>query len=49
MSNHMPSKVWIEIAYPFPNLNSATEKVWEWISRFIQHFLMHVIGILCWN
>ena len=28
----MPSKVWDEITYPFPNFNGATVEVWEWIS-----------------
>ena len=27
-SNHMHSKVWNEITYPFPNLNSAVVEVW---------------------
>ena len=43
--NHMPSKVWVEITYPFPNFNDSTVEVWEWISNFIQHFIMHVIYI----
>ena len=35
LSNHMPSKVWNEITYPFSNFNSCTE-LWEWInSNFI--------------
>ena len=33
--NHMPCKVWDEITYPFPNFNSCTVEVWEWISNFI--------------
>ena len=36
----MPSKVWDEIAYPFPNFNGATVDVWEWISNFIPRFTM---------
>ena len=28
---HMPSKVWNEISYPFPNFNGFTVVVWEWI------------------
>ena len=43
ISNHMPSKVWDEISYPFPNFNSCTVEVWEWISNFIPHFTMDVI------
>ena len=27
--NHMPSKVWHEITYPFPKRNGFTVKVWE--------------------
>ena len=32
--NHMPSKVWDEITYPFPKFNGCTIEVWEWISIF---------------
>ena len=32
--NHMPSKVWDEITYPFPNFNGCTVELWEWISNF---------------
>ena len=38
----MPSKVWDEITYPFPNFNGCTVEVWEWISKFIPHFIMDV-------
>ena len=31
MSNHMPSKVWDEIAYPFINFNVCTVEVEVWI------------------
>ena len=34
ISNHMPSKVWGEITYPFPNFNGCTVEVWEWINHF---------------
>ena len=30
----MPSKVWDEITYPFPNFNCAIVEVWEWVSNF---------------
>ena len=43
ISNHMPSKVWDEITYPFPNFNGCTVEVWKWISNFIPHFMMDVI------
>ena len=39
----MPSKVWDEITYPFPNFNGATVEVWVWISNFIPHIIMDVI------
>ena len=31
----MPNKVWDEITYPFPNFNSATIEVCDWISNLI--------------
>ena len=40
ISNHLPSNVWDEIIYPYPNLNGATVEVWEWMSYFISHFVM---------
>ena len=33
ISNHMPIKVGVEIAYPFSNFNGCTVDVWEWISN----------------
>ena len=30
----MPSKVWDEFTYPFPNYDGAAVEVWEWISNF---------------
>ena len=49
ISNHMASKVWGEIIYPFPNFNGTTVEVWEWISNFIPHFIMDVITYPCWD
>ena len=34
----MPSKVWGEITYPFPNFNGCTVELWEWISNSISPF-----------
>ena len=47
----MPSKVWDEITYAFPNFNGATVEVWELISNFIPHFEMDVdlIACPCWD
>ena len=47
--NYMPSKVWDEISYPFPNFNGTTMEVWEWIINFISHFTMDVITYPCWE
>ena len=41
----MPRKVWDEITCPFPNFNSSTVEVWEWISNFIPHIIMDVITV----
>ena len=49
ISNHVPSEVWDEITYPFPNFNSATVEVWGWISNFIPHFIMGVITYPCYD
>ena len=39
----IPYKVCDEITYPFRNYNGATDEAWEWISKFISHFVEHVI------
>ena len=44
ISNHMPSKVWGEPTYPFPNFNGCIVAVWEWISNLSPHFM-----ILLWS
>ena len=45
----MPSKVWDEIIYPFPNFNSFAVEVWELLNKFILHFIMDVITYACWD
>ena len=45
----MSSKVWDEIAYPFPNFNRCNVEVWEWISNFSTNFILHVITYKCWD
>ena len=47
ISDHIPSKVWDEITYPFPNFNGCSVEVWEWIIHFIPHFIMDVITYSC--
>ena len=49
ISNYIHYKVWDEITYPFPNFNSCTVEVWEWISNFIPCFPGHVITYPCWD
>ena len=49
ISNFIHHKVWDEITNPFPNFNSATVEVWEWISNLISHFTGHVITYPCWD
>ena len=46
ISNHIPSKVWDEITYLFPNFNGCTIEVWERICNFIPHFIIGVITYL---
>ena len=35
----MPSEVWSEITYPFPNFNGCSIEVWEWISVIAFRYL----------
>ena len=39
----MPSKVWDEITYPFPNFNGATIEVREWMNILTLYIMMDVI------
>ena len=45
----MPSEVWEEIIYPFPNFNGYSVEAWEWISNFIPDFIMDVIIYPSWD
>ena len=47
--DHMPSKVWYAITYPFQNSNGYTVGVWEWIGDFDPHIIMDVNTFLCWD
>ena len=49
ISKHMPSEVWDDITYSFPNFNGTTVEVWGWISNFIPDFIMGVITYPCWD
>ena len=49
ISNYMPSKMWDEITYPFPNFNGATVEVWERKSNLIPHYIIEAITYLCWD
>ena len=41
--NHVPGKVWDEIADSFPSFSGCTVEVWEWVSNFLSHFIIDVI------
>ena len=43
ISNHIPSKLWDEIIYPFPNFNSSDIEVWQLISNYIPPLIVDVI------
>ena len=46
----MPTKVWDEITYPFPNFaHVATVEVWEWISNSTPHFIIDIITYPSWD
>ena len=47
MKNHIHYEVWNEITHPLPNFNRATVEVWEWMSKFIPHFIGFVIIYPC--
>ena len=49
ISNYNHYKVWDEITYAFPNLNSVTVEVCEWINNLISQFTGHVITYPCWD
>ena len=49
ISNYMPRTAWDEIIDPFLNFNGCTAEVQEWISNFIQQFIMDVITYPCWD
>ena len=49
ISNHMLSKVWDEVTYPFPNSNGCTVEVWEWISNSIPLYAMSATTYPCWH
>ena len=43
----MPSKVWDEITYPFPNVNASSAEVLEWVSNSIPHIIVDLIVYPC--
>ena len=51
ISNPKPGNMWDDITSTntFPNFNECTVEVWEWISNFIPHFVMHVFAYPCWK
>ena len=47
--NHMPTIVWDNITYQFPNFIGWPVEVWEWMSNFIPYVLMDVIPSPSWG
>ena len=45
----MPSNVWDEITYPFPNFNGGTVEVCDWMIYFISHLIMDAITYPYWD
>ena len=45
----MPSKLWDNIIYSYPNTNGSNVKGWEWISIFIPNFIMGIIAYPWWD
>ena len=40
----MPSEIWYETTDPFANVNGCAFEVWEWVSNYIQYFIINVIA-----
>ena len=47
INNRVHHKARDDITYPFPNFNSTTVEVWEWISSPMPHFMLDVITYPC--
>ena len=45
----MPSEIWDEITYTFPNFNVVTIELWEWISNFIPYLMIDAITYPYWG
>ena len=47
----MPSKIWVEITYPFPIFNNEVIEALDWMKKIISHFVIDVITYpwLDWN
>ena len=46
---HIPTNVWENDTYQFPNFNSCTVEVWELTSNLIPHFITDIIIHTCWE
>ena len=49
INDHIPSEVWDENTYPFPNFNDAAVEGYGWINNFIPDCVMDVIIYPCWD
>ena len=45
----LPHQGVVDSYNPFPNFNSGTVEVWEWISSFISRFTGHMMTYPWWN
>ena len=39
ISDYFHHNVWGVITYPFPDINGAAVEVWEWMNKFVAHFI----------
>ena len=46
IGNHMPSKVWDESTYPFPNLKLCSRWSLEWINNLVSHVEIDAITLM---
>ena len=41
--------MWYEINHTFPNVNDATDEIWERVYDFMPHIIIDVIAYPCWD
>ena len=48
-SNHIHSKAWDKITYPFLSFQDCAIEVWEWICNLVPYFIMDGNTYPCWD